>query len=437
MNITLLKGDCLQKLKELEDNSVDSVVTDPPYEIGFMGKGWDDSGIANNPELWKEVLRVLKPGGHLLSFSHSRTYHRQAVAVEDAGFEIRDQIMWVYGSGFPKSHNIGKAVDKLQGNEREVVGKYQHPDGSGERKSKAAVRSGATDFGTKEGIDWNKPITKGNSPYEGWGTALKPAHEPIVMARKPFKGSVAQNVLEWGTGGINIDDSRINTISEKEKNWTPQRQSTTANISFGEGGKVGKEIQMYNTQGRFPANIIFDEEAGKILDEQTGELKPATSRTSTKPSNATSYKLGGDANPNQIYKDTGGASRFFYCPKASKRDRNEGLSDFEEKHVPYPQKEGFNANKTRPDGSERKPVKPQHNYHPTVKPTDLMAYLVRMVTPKGGTVLDPFMGSGSTGKAAVREGFNFIGIEREDEYMKIAEARIEYEKGKNIINKFI
>ena len=405
-NIRLLKGDCLQKLKELEDNSVDSVVTDPPYEIGFMGKGWDDSGIANNPELWKEVLRVLKPGGHLLSFSHSRTYHRQAVAVEDAGFEIRDQIMWIYGSGFPKSHNIGKAVDKLQGNEREVVGKNVSIQ---IREKGLNVNK---EYGQSDGMfgkyGHNIDVTKGNSPYEGWGTALKPAHEPIVMARKPFKGSVAQNVLEWGTGGINVDGCRIDNSDMKVPDNANEIQTDKPKHHSGAmTGTIGK-MQVHNDGGRFPANIIFDEEAGKILDEQTGEVGNGWKKNYGKEdyngkqydSSTNQCKHGGGYTGKNTYVDSGGASRFFYCPKASKKDRNEG------------------------------------NIHPTVKPTDLMAYLVRLVTPKGGTVLDPFMGSGSTGKASVREGMDFIGIEREDEYMEIAKTRIEHEQSKHNHRKF-
>lgn len=409
--VTLLQGDCLQQLKQLKDNSVDSVVTDPPYEIGFMGKGWDDSGIANNPELWKEVLRVIKPGGHLLSFSHSRTYHRQAVAVEDAGFEIRDQIMWVYGSGFPKSHNIGKAVDKLQGNEREVVG--NNPN---HRESDALFELGF------QGGKGDGKITKGTSPYEGWGTALKPAHEPIVMARKPFKGTVANNVLEWGTGGINIDECRIGT--EKVSTHSNGKGNTGDKGIYGTyGNQQGSEER----EGRFPANIIFDEEAGKILDEQSGTKSGNSKGAYTYKDNE--YQVEGFINnvkPNSPsnYGDTGGASRFFYCPKASKKDRNEGCDELEEK--------GYSINQTHNSKTleERYALKSKNN-HPTVKPTDLMAYLVRLVTPKGGTVLDPFMGSGSTGKASVREGFDFIGIEREDEYMEIAKSRIEHEQKKH------
>jgi site-specific DNA-methyltransferase (adenine-specific) len=363
----LLLGDCLDKLKELEDNSVDSVVTDPPYEIGFMGKSWDDSGIANNPELWKEVLRVLKPGGHLLSFSHSRTYHRQAVAVEDAGFEIRDQIMWVYGSGFPKSMNIGIQVDKKLGNQRETVGEKVRGDVEKAKENGAGyLADPANRNNTKQFGYGTHTITKGNSDWEGWGTALKPAHEPIVMARKPLsEKTVAENVLEWGTGGINIDGCRVEgkpRTSHKDGNKVGNYQSEK------KYGQIADGAVCNGAEGRFPANIIFDEEAGKMLPDagQGGYGEETTSS----------------------------ASRFFYCPKTSKSDRSEG------------------------------------NNHPTVKPTDLMAYLIRLVTPKGGIVLDPFMGSGSTGKAAVREGMNFIGIERETEYFQIAEARINWEISK-------
>ena len=409
--VTLLKGDCIKKLKGLKDNSVDSVVTDPPYHLtswdmqpkkkykrknkGFMGKEWDGLGkdgigIANNPKLWKEVLRVLKPGGHLLSFSHSRTYHRQAVAVEDAGFEIRDQIMWIYGSGFPKSHNIGNKLGE---------------------------------------------------EYKGIGTALKPAHEPIVMARKPFNGTVAKNVLEWGTGGINIDECRVGT------------DEITTN-GYGDKGFVAQEGYEPSThQGRFPANIIFDEEAGKILDEQSGISKSSPNKWEGN-NNAPIYGKYEKGIRQSTFSDTGGASRFFYCPKASKKDRNEGMPEQVPQFTGRPRREDGSViyKETHPEewaevmkGKPRKEktslaaseeilqptLKGTMNIHPTVKPTDLMAYLVRLVTPKGGVVLDPFMGSGSTGKGAIREGMDFIGIEREDEYMEIAKTRIQHEEGKH------
>ena len=368
----LLLGDCLDKLKELDDNSIDSIVTDPPYGLSFMGKQWDYD--VPSQEIWEECMRVLKPGGHLLSFAGSRTYHRMAVRIEDAGFEIRDQIMWIYGSGFPKSMNIGHKIDE----------------------------------------------------YKGWGTALKPAHEPIVMARKPLsEKTVVDNVLEWGTGGINIDESRIG-MTEEDLQKTDRVGTIDKTKYDGIYGSYGKGEYKPNQQGRFPANIIFDEEAGKILDEQSGNRPGCTS-----PSDA----IGSDSifRPNQgayqkqgpIYGDNGGASRFFYCPKTSKTDRNEGLDGFEEKRKSHITSQNF-ENALTGGGNTRNPY--SKNNHPTVKPTDLMLYLIRLVTPKGGTTLDPFMGSGSTGKAAVRGGFDFVGIEREEEYMEIAEARIQYEQ---------
>ena len=357
----LLLGDCLDKLKELDDNSIDSIVTDPPYGLSFLGKDWDKvkatretqsqvvkglgagmkmTTLADNIEFEKwvtewsmECMRVLKPGGYMLAFGGSRMYHRLASGVENAGFEIRDQLMWVYGSGFPKSHDIGKNIEKRK------VGGIKNLKQIGTKQG-IKVETGTQGFsynkeyvagismGGKQ-ISGEIPVYEITNEYGGWGTALKPAHEPIVMARKPLsENTVADNVIEWGTGALNINDSRIENT---------------------------------DTLDRFPANIIFDEDAGKLLDKQ--------------------YE---------------GVSRFFYCPKTSKAERNEG-SD---------------------------------NNHPTVKPTDLMLYLIRLITPKGGITLDPFMGSGSTGKAAIRGGFDFIGVERDDEYFQIAEGRINYEINK-------
>ena len=374
MQCNLMLGDCLEKLKELDDNSVDSIVTDPPYGLSFMGKKWDYD--VPSKEIWQECLRVLKPGGHLLAFAGSRTYHRMAVRIEDAGFEIRDQIMWIYGSGFPKSMNIGKAVDKIQGNEREVVETTNSRD---------RTKHNANTIFTGQNVSgWND--SKGNSPWEGWGTALKPAHEPIVMARKPLsEKTVVDNVLEWGTGGINIDDSRVGVIELKQYTGTKKPKSLSNTNIYGDYNY--KKSDQPLPDSRFPANVIFDEEAGKILDEQSA------------------------------------ASRFFYCPKASKKDRNEGLDEFEKKQQDLSRKEGNpGGNNPRNRGLNKR-----QNYHPTVKPTNLMLYLIRLVTPKSGITLDPFMGSGSTGKAAIRGGFNFVGIEREEEYFKIANARIKNE----------
>ena len=425
----LLLGDCIDKLKELDDNSVDSIVTDPPYGLSFMGKKWDYD--VPSQEIFEECLRVLKPGGYLLSFAGSRTYHRMAVRVEDAGFEIRDQIMWIYGSGFPKSMNIGKAMDKVQGNEREVVGK------KGGKIDFSKTKKGDTSFyetawDNKDYVELE--ITKGNSPYEGWGTALKPAHEPIVMARKPLsEKTVVNNVLEWGTGGINIDESRIGTTTKTNAGKANKENNRIA----ANGGYVNDVSSQEHNYGRFPANIILDKEAGRILDEQTGEL--STVGSPKKIDNSKTSIFGAGVPGFQMYGDKGGASRFFYCPKTSKTDRNEGLDEFEDKYYAAGNqakaelKRGnveFNSNKGKgkDERHNHNQVGVSKNNHPTVKPTDLMLYLIRLITPKGGTTLDPFMGSGSTGKAAVRGGFDFVGIEREKEYMEIAEARIQYEK---------
>jgi DNA modification methylase len=415
MNIELKLGDCLEVLKTIPDNSVDSVVTDPPYGLEFMGKKWDYD--VPSVEIWTECLRVLKPGGHLLSFAGSRTYHRMAVRIEDAGFEIRDQIMWVYGSGFPKSHNIGKAIDKIEGNEREVVGRrIQRVDGTTRnlQPNGGFMKENVKTKPSDGYIDIEKPGSENSEKWEGWGTALKPAHEPIVMARKPLsEKSIAENVLKHGTGGINIDGSRIKFRDEADYKESTQKNQhedfgtkpMTNNNTYGDWSMV--QPKNYQPEGRFPANIIFDEEAGQLLDEQSGISKGAIRKpTGKKAGDYSDRTYGNMGDPDTIrgFNDIGGASRFFYCPKAAKKDRNEG------------------------DVS---------NAHPTVKPTDLMRYLINLITPPNGVVLDPFMGSGSTGKAAVRCGVNFIGIEKEQEYMDIAKARIEHEKNKPVQGKLL
>ena len=432
----LILGDSVDKLKELEDNSVDSIVTDPPYGLSFMGKKWDYD--VHSQEIFEECLRVLKPGGYLLSFAGSRTYHRMAVRVEDAGFEIRDQIMWIYGSGFPKSMNIGIQVDKKLGNQREVVGEKVRGDVEKAKENGAGyLADPANRNNTKQFGYGTQTITKGNSEWEGWGTALKPAHEPIVMARKPLsEKTVVNNVLEWGTGGINIDESRIST-DEVITNHSRGAESAISKGKYGDSKEQETHQTPSQTLGRFPANIILDKEAGRILDEQTGEL--STVGSPKKIDNSKTSIFGAGVPGFQMYGDKGGASRFFYCPKTSKTDRNEGLDEFEDKYYAAGNqakaelKRGnveFNSNKGkgRDERHNHNQVGVSKNNHPTVKPTDLMLYLIRLITPKGGTTLDPFMGSGSTGKAAVRGGFDFVGIEREKEYMEIAEARIQYEK---------
>jgi site-specific DNA-methyltransferase (adenine-specific) len=374
MNKQLLLGDCLDRLKELPDNSIDSIVTDPPYGLSFMGKKWDYD--VPSTEIWKECFRVLKPGGHLLSFGGSRTYHRLAVNVEDAGFEIRDQIQWIYGSGFPKSHNIGKAVDKKLGNEREVVGEKMLYD--------------THHNPTQKQNDWDKKnvdITKGTSEWEGWGTALKPAHEPIVMARKPLsEKTIVENVLKHGTGGINIDESRIPFVDEDDMNRSvPGGKVSYRSGSFGQQAGLEKTLQEKrdpNQQGRFPANIILSEEAAENLDGHQ--------------------------------KDT---SRYFYVVKPSKKEKEFGMMG-EDKVL----------NRVNSGGIENDPKwapTVRKNNHPTVKPIKLMEYLIKLVTPVGGTTLDPFMGSGTTGIAVLTNGFNFVGIEMGEEYMDIAQQRID------------
>ena len=381
-------GDNREVLKTFEDNSIHSIVTDPPYELGFMGKSWDASGIAFNTEVWQECLRVLKPGGHLLAFSGSRTYHRMAVAIEDAGFEIRDQIMWIYGSGFPKSLDIGKAIQKASG---------VQPIGFKENENAAF-------YGTGSGGQYNPtprqlfmpPLEGEAKEWQGWGTALKPAHEPVVVARKPLIGTVAANVLTYGTGGLNIDASRV----EGDKgtgNWkgvTTPDQSDNIYAGGWDGSVQGAEPITDNGKiGRWPANVIHDgsDEVVELFPRAKGGAYPAKRGQAINTSFASGQETEGGF---RAMGDDGSAARFFYCAKASKRDRNEGIDSA--------------------------------NHHPTVKPTELMRYLCRLVTPPSGTVLDPFMGSGSTGKAAIYEGFNFVGIEMTDEYLPIAKARIEF-----------
>lgn len=355
----IINADCIKAMKEMANDSVDAIVTDPPYELGFMGKSWDSTGVAFNVEVWQEALRVLKPGGHLLAFSGSRTYHRMAVAIEDAGFQIRDQIMWIYGSGFPKSHNIGN----------------------------------------------------------GMGTALKPAHEPIVLARKPLIGTVANNVINYGTGALNIDASRVGR-AEGDNSAAGNRTATfgTQETKSGGDGSGGWE---QNADGRWPANVIHDgsDEVVALFPS----VKGATSRTNASQEASDNAMFGGGF-AGAVYDDglNTSAARFFYCAKASKKDRNEGLDGFEEI-----QTLGGGGLTTVGDKYGSIKAKAQ-NHHPTVKPTELMRYLCKLITPPNGIVLDPFMGSGSTGKAAVMEGFEFIGIDQSSEYCEIAKARIEH-----------
>jgi site-specific DNA-methyltransferase (adenine-specific) len=415
----LICGNNLQELPKLPDNSIDSIVTDPPYELGFMGKTWDSTGIAYNTEVWQQCLRVLKPGGHLLAFGGSRTYHRLACAIEDAGFQIRDQIMWVYGSGFPKSLNISKAIDKAAGAEREVVGQHSSPATSlGNGKTMDGGAAAAV-------VNITAPSTDAAKQWQGWGTALKPAHEPIVLARKPLDGTVANNVLTHGTGGINIDGCRVHR-AEDDVSIAGHRTVTFGTQETSSGGD-GSGGWSQNDAGRFPANFIHDgsDEVLELFPDTAAGKRQLMRRGAT-----TGRSIGGDncygtAEPYDAmtgYDDSGSAARFFYCAKANKTDRNEGLDDFAPKR---------DADRLATDGAggenpRNRTNTAKVNHHPTVKPTTLMRYLIRLITPPHGTILDPFTGSGSTGKAAVLEGFNFIGIELDPDYIAIAEARIQH-----------
>lgn len=376
-NFQLFCGDSLDQLKNLPDNSVDSIVCDPPYGLAFMGKKWDHS--VPSVDVWKECLRVLKPGGHLLAFAGTRTQHRMAVNIEDAGFEIRDMLAWVYGSGFPKSHNIANDIDKMKG---------QPARGKAIPTASTHLPSGkyAEEKLTGNRVEKYEARTEDGKPWAGWGTALKPALEPITLARKPVsEKTVARNVLEWGTGGINIDgcrvgdDIRVNNRGGRRAGTVTGGYSvggTSGGYNFGEGGPQ-------TVSGRFPANLVHD---------------------------------GSD----EIQEVFGGASRFFYCSKASKKDREEGLNGVGANLAPT-MGNGIGGKEHDPETAT-----PKKNFHPTVKPTELMRYLCRLITPPGGTVLDPFMGSGSTGKAAMLEGFNFIGVDLSQEYVDISRARIEH-----------
>jgi site-specific DNA-methyltransferase (adenine-specific) len=416
-NYTLYLADAWEVLDSLPENSIDAVVTDPPYEIGFMNKGWDNTGVAFDRTTWEKVLRVLKPGGHILAFNHSRTFHRMAVAIEDAGFEIRDTIMWLYGSGFPKSHDISKAIDRQAGAEREVLG-YVEPFGRENRSGKGGDWHDTGNGGLKE-KEITAPATEEAKQWEGWGTALKPAYEPILLARKPIPTTVADNVLTHGVGGLNIDECRVGTEEIKTQG----------------GQKFPNLYGDYNVaedtyhNGRFPANIIHDgsEEVVEGFPETSASLSTYrglqhTSRHGGISDLGANIKEG--TNTIRGHDDDGGsASRFFYTAKASKKDRDEGLRGFE--------KQVAGGMSGRQDGSMGS-ITYGRNIHPTVKPTDLMQYLIRLIAPKGATVLDLFMGSGSTGKAAMIENverdanYHFIGIDRTEEYMPIAEARIEF-----------
>jgi site-specific DNA-methyltransferase (adenine-specific) len=436
MTYQILKGNSLDLLPTLADNSIDAIVTDPPYGLGnpdpdyiikaiqlwasgdrahipegkgFMGKSWDS--FVPPPAIWDECLRVLKPGGHLLAFAGTRTYDLMGISIRMAGFEIRDSIGWVYGSGFPKSMDVAKAIQKASGVE---------PTGYKENKDGRFYGGG----------DWNEtprqlfmPEPEGEAKqWQGWGTALKPALEPIVVARKPLIGTVAENVLTHGTGGLNIDASRITYNGEKPSTWFDQQERKNQNIPFGSDADTTQPSSL----GRWPANLILDEYTAELLDEQSGQSK-SPKPYADKGNKQNSMFGSGGVNHAKEFGDSGGASRFFYVAKASKRDRNEGLDALPE--VSAPKMGGGEWVDPRGSAAGNKEITRQ-NFHPTVKPTELMRYLVKLITPPGGTVLDPFTGSGSTGKAAILEGFDFIGIELTEDYLPIIEGRLKHAEAK-------
>ena len=494
MTYQILLGNNLDILPTLPDNSVDSIVTDPPYELGFMGKKWDSSGIAYSVELWQQCLRVLKPGGHLLSFGGTRTWHRVAVGIEDAGFEIRDSMAWLYGSGFPKSLDVSKAIDKGQGqNLQRQLQFVNWMRTTGLKQQQINTIIGKADVGShylrldqpaiatadlfdklrpylpevpeeierlvaeRTGIEWTEyknrevigtqtqgklavapgqdndrsaielEITTGSTleaqQWQGWGTALKPAFEPIVVARKPIEGTVANNVLKWGTGGLNIDGSRVGYASDYDKKHQEDIRKGSGTFFGGNGQAKSEQVSM---QGRWPANIILDPYTAELLDEQSGQTKSNSGGFSGTNANPMSWT---DANAQRLrggHTDSGGASRFFYVAKASKRDRNEGLDNLPDTHPGEITGRKVGSAGAQNGGYAGMTETPRKNIHPTVKPTTLMEYLIKLVTPPGGVVLDPFTGSGSTGKAAILQGFDFIGIEMTEEYLPIIEGRLKH-----------
>lgn len=430
------QGDCLELLKSFPDNSIDSVVTDPPYGLskepdmvevlkhwlagddykhnskGFMGKSWDS--FVPGPSVWREVFRVLKPGGHMLVFSGTRTYDLTVLAIRLAGFEIRDQLAWMYGTGFPKSLDVSKTIDNHLGAVRASVGVR-----SGTGNKMMCARENGKGFGPVVTI--TTPGSVEGAQWEGWGTALKPAQEPIALCRKPLVGTVAKNVLTHGTGGLNVDGCRVG------------KEMVGCGGGAGGGGTwnetnsgLGKSGNPRPVEGRWPANVLLDEGAAEVLDEQSGVSKSPSGQITQ---GGDHFSIGSNKKTRgtkfQGHGDSGGASRFFYVAKASKGEREKGLENFRTAsagELTGGRKEGSDGlNNPRAGagrGGERKCT------HPTVKPVALMRYLVRLITPPGGVVLDPYTGSGTTGIACKLEGFSFAGLELNEEYVTLARARI-------------
>ena len=470
---TVICGDCIEVMRSMDDNCADSIITDPPYGLGFMGKDWDtfkpefiDEAMARDKrphtqiasqrrsntagkydhnrnlefQVWftvwaKECLRVAKPGVILMAFGGTRTYHRLTCAIEDAGWEIRDCIQWIYGSGFPKSLDISKAIDKAAGAEREVVGKRTDRAATPKRDFRGGSFHAAAEHTNIDLSNITAPATELAKQWDGWGTALKPSWEPIIVAMKPLDGTFAQNAEKWGVAGLWIDGGRIDsyeddrtedtllgeeTIQGNDK-WQPHSDDKGGQSSY----VIKGQRQGANSQGRFPSNTILDESAAVLLDEQSGERPAGGKVTGRQQSRTGTTGIYGhyEAKENSPFADSGGASRFFYCAKSSKAERNAGCGGMEA--------QAAGGMQGRNDGSFDGRITMSKNHHPTVKPLALMEYLCKLTkTPTGGIVLDPFAGSGTTGIAAYKTNRQYILIEKEREYCDIAEKRIQEERDK-------
>lgn len=415
----VLHGNNLDLLAAVRDNFAHAVVTDPPYGLGFMGKDWD--AALPDPRTWAECLRVLRPGGHLVAFGAPRLVHRLTCQIEDAGFEVRDQLLWLFAQGFPKSLDVSKAIDAAAGAVREVVGSRRTNAGNGGEGNNFLTEGSRSPV-----VDITAPATEAAARWSGWGTALKPAYEPIVLARKPLDGTVAQTVQRWGTGALNIDGCRVEHASENDRDKAHASAVSLANASAPRGTYAPHaSYAPVLPAGRWPANLILDEDAGAMLDAQSGERPGAVSNGSR------GGGLGGVAPPFAIHDrpqkpgrgDSGGASRFFYCPKASRSEREAGLDHLPQRVVD-PSREEDAAARDNPRTGAGRSGEARRNHHATVKPIDLMRWLVRLVTPPGGMVLEPFAGSGTTPAACALEGVDCIAMELEAEYVEIARARV-------------
>lgn len=429
----IICGDCLEVMKGMPDNSIDTIITDPPYGLKFMGKKWDYQ--VPSIEVWQECLRVLKPGGTALIFAGSRTQHRMAVNVEDAGFILKDCIMYLYGSGFPKASDISKNLDKMAGEEREVIGErcmhysdtenWSNKSNAYTDNSNAIVKIAPGTYGKNFTRPITAPATLEAALWNGWKShGLKPAYEPILVAMKPNEGSYANNALKWGVSGLNIDGGRVETTPND-----PNRR-TAKPLTYGKPndtflGALSSRRGDFNPQGRYPANIILDEEAGRLLDEQTSHLHASGDYPrKTEPSKGMFLPGGVKGATNNGYFDTGGASRFFYCAKASKAERNRGCEGLEEKQSKTMNERNADVSGNSHNTTGQKPALSK-NHHPTVKPLSLMKYLCTLTkTPTGGIVLDPFCGSGTTLMACKELRRDYIGIDNNAEYCEIARRRV-------------